>query len=543
MAPTSSRNKKDKTAGSASEEKVTKSGKRTTRAAAAVSGRRTRQQRKKVGETDSDTEDFEDQIIKSGRSTTADRQRNRSTPDATTSSNLSNGAVKKQKLDVEEKENEEAIIIRGSRESVSPSITPMDLLSSNIVHRIFRHTTGQRFKQSLRQATIQPFVQQLSEFRVSHGASPFERRVTALEWHPKHPTMLAVGSKGGDLMLWDYSKGQDGWNVVQGIGKGGSVQALRYDLSDPSWIFTSSIDGMVSRLSFDGQPKKIYLNTNDWNHWYCSVDINYTDSVLTAGDNNGNVVLMSRQGEEMWKYRLHKQKVTHCEFNRRCPWLLVTASTDKTVKMWDIRQKLDVEEKENEEAIIIRGSRESVSPSITPMDLLSSNIVHRIFRHTTGQSELMNSFIFPNLCSFLSSPWQATWHPFQNLIVVGRYPDATLEGFEHDTVRSIDAYDVSSGELVCRLMDQCATGIQSLNVFNPSGDALATGMGLYTLIWQNADIRSQVREEQREIMRRQGKEPPPDEGPSKKKAPKRHRSNSQKLTQKLQVMKKAKNSR
>ena len=60
-------------------------------------------------------------------------------------------------------------------------------------------------------------------------------------------------------------------------------------------------------------------------------------------------------------------------------------------------------------------------------------------------------------------PWQATWHPFQNLIVVGRYPDATLEGFEHDTVRSIDAYDVSSGELVCRLMDQCATGIQSVS--------------------------------------------------------------------------------
>ena len=67
------------------------------------------------------------------------------------------------------------------------------------------------------QATIQPFVQQLSEFRVSHGASPFDRRVTAMEWHPTHPTMLAVGSKGGDLMLWDYSKGQDGWNVVQGV--------------------------------------------------------------------------------------------------------------------------------------------------------------------------------------------------------------------------------------------------------------------------------------------------------------------------------------
>ncbi|XP_030837495.1 DNA damage-binding protein 2 isoform X2 [Strongylocentrotus purpuratus] len=542
MAPTSSRNKKDKTAGSASEEKVTKSGKRTTRAAAAVSGRRTRQQRKKVGETDSDTEDFEDQIIKSGRSTTADRQRNRSTPDATTSSNLSNGAVKKQKLDVEEKENEEAIIIRGSRESVSPSITPMDLLSSNIVHRIFRHTTGQRFKQSLRQATIQPFVQQLSEFRVSHGASPFERRVTALEWHPKHPTMLAVGSKGGDLMLWDYSKGQDGWNVVQGIGPGGNIASLLFSRDKPDEIYSASLDGQVRLQNFEGKTLHLFQNTMDWSHWYCSVDINYTDSVLTAGDNNGNVVLMSRQGEEMWKYRLHKQKVTHCEFNRRCPWLLATASTDKTVKMWDIRNvssKTSYIYQMNHERPI---NSAYFSPDGTKLLTTDQHSHLRIYSGPMWDT-LERTIIHPHRFFQHLTPIKATWHPFQNLIVVGRYPDATLEGFEHDTVRSIDAYDVSSGELVCRLMDQCATGIQSLNVFNPSGDALATGMGLNTLIWQNADIRSQVREEQREIMRRQGKDPPPDEGPSKKKAPKRHRSNNQKLTQKLQVMKKAKNSR
>jgi hypothetical protein len=34
--------------------------------------------------------------------------------------------------------------------------------------------------------------------------TPFDRRVTALAWHPKEPTLCAVGSKGGDLLLWNY---------------------------------------------------------------------------------------------------------------------------------------------------------------------------------------------------------------------------------------------------------------------------------------------------------------------------------------------------
>ncbi|XP_041480053.1 DNA damage-binding protein 2-like isoform X1 [Lytechinus variegatus] len=446
--------------------------------------------------------------------------------------------------DAEEKARDDSIggiIIRGSEESMIPAQTPRDLRSANIVHQIYRHTTGQRFRQGLKQATIQPFVQQLSEFRVSHGASPFDRRVTALEWHPTHPTMLAVGSKGGDLMLWDYVKGQDGWTVVPGIGKGGSVQALRHDLSDPNWIFTSSIDGMVSRLSFDGQPKKIYLNTNDWNRWYCSVDINYTDNVLATGDNFGNVVLMSREGEQMWSKRLHKQKVTHCEFNQRCPWLLATASTDKTVKMWDIRNVT------NKNGYLYQMAHERpinsahFSPDGTKLLTTDQHSHIRVYSGPLWDT-LERTIIHPHRFFQHLTPIKATWHPFQNLIVVGRYPDATLKSFEHDTVRSVDAYDVGTGELVCRLMDQCAKGIQSLNVFNPSGDALATGMGLNTLIWQNADIRALVREEQREILRRQGKEPPPDAAPSKK-APKRHRSNDQKLTQKLQTMKKVKNSR
>ena len=34
---------------------------------------------------------------------------------------------------------------------------------------------------------------------------------------------------------------------------------------------------------------------------------------------------------------MHKLKLQHAEFNPQCDWLLATASNDKTVRLWDIR--------------------------------------------------------------------------------------------------------------------------------------------------------------------------------------------------------------
>jgi len=35
-------------------------------------------------------------------------------------------------------------------------------------------------------------------------ASPFDRRITSLIWHPRLLTTLAIGSKGGDIILWNH---------------------------------------------------------------------------------------------------------------------------------------------------------------------------------------------------------------------------------------------------------------------------------------------------------------------------------------------------
>lgn len=54
------------------------------------------------------------------------------------------------------------------------------------------------------QCLQEPFVRSLSSYHFHGATSPFDRRITCLEWHPTHPSTVAVGSKGGDLYLWDY---------------------------------------------------------------------------------------------------------------------------------------------------------------------------------------------------------------------------------------------------------------------------------------------------------------------------------------------------
>ena len=202
------------------------------------------------------------------------------------------------------------------------------------------------------QSAVRPIIDNVTSFRVSQLVTPFDRRVTALAWHPQYPHLAAAGSKGGDIILWDSARADSSdrtsegrrtffKSMIEGRGPGGSIQSLKFDINHPDKVYTASIDGTVTRHDFQGKDNKIYLETNDWERWYVGMDISFSGKMMVAGNNKGIVSLLSLEGERIWDLKLHKAKCNFVQFSEREPWMMVTTSTGggsgAGCKVWDIR--------------------------------------------------------------------------------------------------------------------------------------------------------------------------------------------------------------
>ncbi|XP_072193075.1 DNA damage-binding protein 2 isoform X1 [Excalfactoria chinensis] len=374
----------------------------------------------------------------------------------------------------------------------------------SIVHYIYQNMLGGSIRAQLRQCLQLPFLRSLTSYRLFRTASPFDRRVTCLEWHPTHPSTVAVGSKGGDIILWDYEVFTKTC-FIKGKGPGDSLGGMKFSPYEAAKLYVASGDGTLSLQDLEGRLVQVISRAPDCGHenhnvccWYCSVDVSASCRAVVTGDNLGNVVLLSTSGEEIWKLKLHKKKVTHVEFNSRCEWLLATASVDQTVKIWDLR---NIKNKANFLHVLPHDKPVNAA-YFSPTDgakLLSTDQRNEIRVYSCSDWTKPQHLIpHPHRHFQHLTPIKATWHPRYDLIVVGRYPDPNFPGYTAHELRTVDIFDGNTGEMVCQLYDSNASGIISLNKFNPMGDTLASGMGYNILIWSREEM---VMKKQKHLMK------------------------------------------
>ncbi|XP_042352211.1 DNA damage-binding protein 2 isoform X2 [Plectropomus leopardus] len=365
----------------------------------------------------------------------------------------------------------------------------------SVLHYIYKSTLGQSLHSQMRQCLQEPFVRSLSSYHFHSATSPFDRRITCLEWHPSHPTTMAVGSKGGDIFLWNYEAPANK-TFLQGMGAGDSVTDMKFNQLNPTQLFTSSMCGMTSLRDFNGRTLTVFTNTDALNFWYCCLDVSVSRQMLVTGDNVGQLVLLGLDGQKIFSDKLHKAKVTHAEFNPRCDWLLATASVDHTVKLWDLRNIKDkksfLHEMPHEKAVN--------SAHFNPLDcskLLTTDQYDQIRVYSSSDwSKPQHIIQHPHRQFQHLTPIKATWHPIYDLIVAGRYPDDRVCPGDQ---RTIDIFDSNTAELVFQLQDPTVSGIKSVNKFSPLGDVIASGMGVTVLVWdRNESLISDRHEEQAE---------------------------------------------
>ncbi|OWK62652.1 DNA damage-binding protein 2 [Lonchura striata] len=282
---------------------------------------------------------------------------------------------------------------------------------------------------------------------------------------------------------------------------GDSLGDIKFSPYEAEKLYVASGDGTLSLQDLEGRAVQVISRALDCGHehhnvccWYCSVDVSASCRAVVTGDNVGNVVLLSTSGEEVWKLKLHKKKVTHVEFNSRCEWMFATASVDQTVKIWDLR---NIKNKTNFLHLLPHEKPVNAAYfSPTHGAKLLSTDQHNEIRVYSSSDWTKPQHLIPHPHRQFQhlTPIKATWHPRYDLIVVGRYPDPKFPGYTLNELRTVDVFDGNTGEMVCQLYDPNASGIISLNKFNPMGDTLASGMGFNILIWNQEEMAAKKHE-------------------------------------------------
>ncbi|XP_017833570.1 DNA damage-binding protein 2 isoform X3 [Callithrix jacchus] len=167
----------------------------------------------------------------------------------------------------------------------------------SIVRTLHQHKLGRASWPSVQQGLQQSFLHTLDSYRILQKAAPFDRRATSLAWHPTHPSTVAVGSKGGDILLWNFGI-KDKPTFIKGIGAGGSITGLKFNPLNTNQFYASSMEGTTRLQDFKGNILRVFASSDTINIWFCSLDVSANSRMVVTGDNVGNVILLNMDGKE-----------------------------------------------------------------------------------------------------------------------------------------------------------------------------------------------------------------------------------------------------
>ncbi|XP_061176441.1 periodic tryptophan protein 1 homolog [Saccostrea echinata] len=158
--------------------------------------------------------------------------------------------------------------------------------------------------------------------------------VLALAWNANVRNVLGSASADSTVKLWDLSEGKPATTISQHEDK---VQCLAWCPSDSSCLLSGSFDNTVKMFdcrdpnknfkswSLNGEVENILWDKFNQTNFYATTD-------------KGHVFYMDkRSAKPVFTLSAHSEAVTGLCQSSSVPGLLVTTSTDKTMKIWDVQ--------------------------------------------------------------------------------------------------------------------------------------------------------------------------------------------------------------
>lgn len=163
--------------------------------------------------------------------------------------------------------------------------------------------------------------------RVSHKDA-----VLDLAWNENYIHVLASGSVDQTVLLWDLENGKP-VNKFSSFNE--KVQSLQWHPTEAHHLLTGCADKLVRLFDckyekmthsweIQGEVEKVLWNQYNTNYCLASTENGYMNYIDI------------RQNKMVWQIQAHEKDVIGLSLSSSCPGLLVTASNDSVVKVWDI---------------------------------------------------------------------------------------------------------------------------------------------------------------------------------------------------------------
>ncbi|XP_052198631.1 DNA damage-binding protein CMR1 [Diospyros lotus] len=149
--------------------------------------------------------------------------------------------------------------------------------------------------------------------------------------------MIAVGNTSGDVGFWNVdAKNQDGDGIYLFHPYSGAVSGIVVQPFSLSKIYTSSYDGIIQLMDLE---KEEFDQIYSCDGPIFSISQRASDpKSLYFSDGHGVLSIWDeRTGKSSTSWILHENRINSIDFSSENNNLMATSSTDKTARIWDLR--------------------------------------------------------------------------------------------------------------------------------------------------------------------------------------------------------------
>lgn len=158
--------------------------------------------------------------------------------------------------------------------------------------------------------------------------------VLSLAWNKHADHVLASGSVDQTVILWDLQHGSVAQQIKSFEEK---VQSLSWHHTEAHTLLTGSCDWKAKM--FDCRDNSTFKTWELDGEIECVIWETHTDkpyNCLASTDKGTVFGIDGRQNKPLWTLNAHSKACTGIQMSPQCPGCLVSASSDGSIKIWDI---------------------------------------------------------------------------------------------------------------------------------------------------------------------------------------------------------------